>query len=81
MSLKSIFDQSKTVAKGFVRSIDPDHEVGGMRLGLNWYEVQISCPLDWDADLIRPYSDFSTIGDAIGTYVAWPRNLVSYLTS
>lgn len=68
------------MAKGFVRSIDPDQEVGGKRLGSNWYEVLVSCPFEWDEDLIRPFSEFSTVGDACGCCVAWPRNLVNYLT-
>ncbi|KAH6835913.1 hypothetical protein C2S53_019369 [Perilla frutescens var. hirtella] len=71
--LKSLFDSRKIVAKGYVRSIDPNQDVGGKRLGLNWCEVQISIPIEWDEDLIRPYSNLSTIG----TCVAWPRHLVT----
>ncbi|KAH6767318.1 hypothetical protein C2S52_018301 [Perilla frutescens var. hirtella] len=75
--LKSLFDYRKIVAKGYVRSVDPNQDVGGKRLGLNWCEVQISIPVEWDEDLIRPYSNLSTIGDAIGTCIAWPRHLVT----
>ncbi|KAH6780865.1 hypothetical protein C2S52_012102 [Perilla frutescens var. hirtella] len=75
--LKSLFDSRKIVAKGYVRSVDPNQDVGGKRLGLNWCEVQISIPVEWDEDLIRPYSNLSTIGDAIGTCIAWPRHLVT----
>lgn len=76
MLLRSLFESKKIVAKGSIRSIDPDQNVGGKRLGLNWCEVQISVPIEWDEDLIRPYSNLSTIGDAIGTCIAWPLNLV-----
>lgn len=76
MLLKSLFDHNKIVAKGCLESASPDQYVGGRRLGSNWCAVQISVPMEWDEDLIRPYSNFSTIGDAIGTSVAWPCHLV-----
>ncbi|XP_057803696.1 folate-biopterin transporter 1, chloroplastic-like [Salvia miltiorrhiza] len=75
--LKSLFNSRKAVAKGWVRSVDPNHDVGGKRLGLNWCEVQVSVPIEWEEDLIRPYSNLSTIGDAIGACIAWPRHLVT----
>lgn len=68
------------MAKGCLESINPDQHVGGRRLGSNWYGVQIAVPIEWDEDLIRPYSNFSTIGDAIGTCVAWPHHLVILLS-
>lgn len=74
--LKSLFDQNKIVAKGCLESTSPDQYVGGRRLGSNWCAVQISVPMEWDEDLIRPYSNYSTIGDAIGNCVSWPRHLV-----
>ncbi|XP_057769150.1 uncharacterized protein LOC130989214 [Salvia miltiorrhiza] len=74
--LKSLFNSRKVVAKGRIRSVDPNQEVGGKRLGLQWCEVQVSVPIEWDEELIRPYSNLSTIGDAIGTCVAWPHHLV-----
>ncbi|XP_057770621.1 uncharacterized protein LOC131001460 [Salvia miltiorrhiza] len=74
--LKSLFNSRKAVAKGRIRSVDPNQEVGGKRLGLQWCEVQVSVPIEWDEELIRPYSNLSTIGDAIGTCVAWPHHLV-----
>lgn len=76
MLLKSLFDHNKIVAKGCLESASPDQYVGGRRLGSNWCAVQISVPMEWDEDLIRPYLNFSTIGDAIGTSVAWPCHLV-----
>jgi TNP1/EN/SPM transposase len=75
--LKSLIDPTKNVAKGVIRSIHPNKEVGGKRLGPYWCEVQISAPIQWDSELIRPYSNLSTVGDAIGVSVAWPRHLVN----
>ncbi|KAH6822402.1 hypothetical protein C2S53_007729 [Perilla frutescens var. hirtella] len=74
--LKSLFDSSRIVAKGCIRNIDPNHDVGGKRLGVNCCEVLIYVPIEWDEDLIRPYSNLSTIGEAIGTCIAWPHHLV-----
>ncbi|XP_042064201.1 uncharacterized protein LOC121807934 isoform X1 [Salvia splendens] len=75
--LKSLFDPKKIVAKGCLETVDPDEYVGGRRLGSNWYGVQISVPIEWDEDLIRPFSNFSTIGEAVGNRVAWPHHLVT----
>ncbi|XP_042037024.1 uncharacterized protein LOC121783049 isoform X1 [Salvia splendens] len=75
--LKSLFDPKKIVAKGCLEPVDPDEYVGGRRLGSNWYGVQISVPIEWDEDLIRPFSNFSTIGEAVGNRVAWPHHLVT----
>ncbi|XP_057796601.1 uncharacterized protein LOC131012634 [Salvia miltiorrhiza] len=74
--LKSLFNSRKAVAKGRIRSVDPNQEVGGKRLGLQCCEVQVSVPIEWDEELIRPYSNLSTIGDAIETCIAWPHHLV-----
>ena len=79
MCLKSLFDPKKIVAKGCLETVDPDEYVGGRRLGSNWYGVQISVPIEWDEDLIRPFSNFSTIGEAVGNRVAWPHHLVMLL--
>ncbi|XP_047975998.1 uncharacterized protein LOC125218386 [Salvia hispanica] len=75
--LKSLFDPKKIVARGCLETVDPDEYVGGRRLGSNWYGVQISVPIEWDEDLIRPFSNFSTIGEAVGNRVAWPHHLVT----
>ncbi|KAI0519409.1 hypothetical protein KFK09_006856 [Dendrobium nobile] len=76
VAVKSILDSTKTVAIGYIQSMDPAHRVGNYPLGPNWCSVHINIPVNWEEHLIRPYSTLTTIGQAIGTYVAWPQALV-----
>ncbi|KAL0920042.1 hypothetical protein M5K25_009148 [Dendrobium thyrsiflorum] len=76
VAVKSVLDSTKTVAIGYVQSMDPAHRVGNYPLGPNWCLVHINIPVNWEEHLIRPYSTLTTIGQAIGTYVAWPQALV-----
>ncbi|PKU80709.1 uncharacterized protein LOC110097958 [Dendrobium catenatum] len=76
VAVKSVVDSTKTMAIGYIRSMDPTHMVGNYPLGQNWCSVHINIPVNWEEHLIRPYSTLTTIGHAIGTYVAWPQALV-----
>ncbi|XP_027096129.1 uncharacterized protein [Coffea arabica] len=76
VSLKSLFDPTKFVAKGYLRSLNPLDEVGGQALGPNWCEIQIQVAMSPREQLIRPYDLQQTIQDALGAPVAWPCHLV-----
>ncbi|XP_071933053.1 uncharacterized protein [Coffea arabica] len=76
VSLKSLFDPTKIVAKGYLQSLNPLDEVGGQALGPNWYEIQIQVAMSPREQLIRPYDLQQTIQDALGAPVAWPCHLV-----
>ncbi|KAL0925531.1 hypothetical protein M5K25_003876 [Dendrobium thyrsiflorum] len=76
VAIKSVIDSTKTVAIGYIQSMDPTHRVGNYPLGPNWCSVHINIPVTWEEHLIRPYSTLTTIGQAIGTYVAWPQAFV-----
>ncbi|XP_027166033.1 uncharacterized protein LOC113769151 [Coffea eugenioides] len=76
VSLKSLFDPTKIVAKGYLRSLNPLDEVGGQALGPNWCEIQIQVAMSPHEQLIRPYDLQQTIQDALGAPVAWPCHLV-----
>ncbi|XP_071932980.1 uncharacterized protein [Coffea arabica] len=76
VSLKSLFDPTKIVAKGYLRSLNPLDEVGGQVLGPNWCEIQIQVAMTPREQLIRPYGLQQTIQDALGAPVAWPCHLV-----
>ncbi|KAH6775457.1 hypothetical protein C2S52_013018 [Perilla frutescens var. hirtella] len=75
--LKSIFDPTKVVAKGYLHSTDPNAEVGKQALGENWYQVNVKVVCDSTEQLIRPYDHYQTLQDAYGAMVAWPCNLVT----
>ncbi|KAJ0865342.1 putative transposase, Tnp1/En/Spm [Helianthus annuus] len=43
--LKSILNSTETVARGRVRSLDPNDLVGGIEIGLEWCEVNVQVPI------------------------------------
>ncbi|CAI9115546.1 OLC1v1016470C1 [Oldenlandia corymbosa var. corymbosa] len=77
--IKSLTDPTKIVAKGVLRSLDPDTEVGRIPLGLDWCEVHINSVIHYGERLVRPYDWFLTFEDALGVSVAWPCNLVKVI--
>ncbi|XP_075481960.1 uncharacterized protein LOC142522439 isoform X3 [Primulina tabacum] len=77
VSIKSLFDSTKIVAKGVVRSMDPNTEVGRQTLGPNWCEIQVLVVLEREESLIRPYDLLQTVGDTLGGMIAWPYHLVT----
>ena len=76
VSLKSVVNPTEIIGKGCVNSMDPSVVVGGEELGPNWCKVQVQVPIKWDEYLMRHYTGLRTIGDAIGTPIAWPLSLV-----
>ncbi|KAE9444995.1 hypothetical protein C3L33_23107, partial [Rhododendron williamsianum] len=56
--------------------MDPSTEVGGVELRVNWCEIHVQIPIIWGEHLMRPYAFLKTVGDAIGTPIAWPISLV-----
>ncbi|GJV43953.1 putative transposase, Tnp1/En/Spm-like protein [Tanacetum coccineum] len=70
--IKSIFNASEIVAKGRIKSLDPNEIVGGEEIGPNWRVVNVQVPIKRGEHLVRRYGLFVTIDDAIGATVAWP---------
>lgn len=70
--LKSIINSMENVARGRIKSLDPDELVGGEEIGPNWCEVHVLVAIKRRERLIRPYGLFVTVEDAIGATVAWP---------
>ncbi|XP_073037274.1 uncharacterized protein [Primulina eburnea] len=77
VSIKSLFDSTKIVAKGVVRSMDPNTEVGRQTLGPNWCEIQVLVVLEREESLIRPYDLLQKVGDTLGGMIAWPCHLLT----
>ncbi|KAH7847069.1 hypothetical protein Vadar_021484 [Vaccinium darrowii] len=73
---KSVANPIEFVGKGRIASMNPSTQVGGEELGANWCEIHVQVPIQWDEHLIRPYGGLKTVGDAIGTPIAWPISLV-----
>ncbi|KAL8465792.1 hypothetical protein ACS0TY_035047 [Phlomoides rotata] len=77
VSLKSLFDPNKSVAKGCIYNINPCSEVGGHLLGENWCEVNLKVVLEPEEELIRPYGNLQKIEHVLGEMIVWPCNLVT----
>nr|XP_043623702.1 uncharacterized protein LOC122595414 [Erigeron canadensis] len=75
--LKSILNPTETVAKGWVKSLDPNDIVGGIEIGHGWCEVNVQVAIKKDEMLVRPYGLFSTIQDSLGATIAWPCPFIS----
>lgn len=81
--LKSSSSSSHVVAKGRVKSLNPNSVVGNKKVGRNWSEVVIEVVLKRNEMLLRKHSLLRTLEDAIGVAVVWPCSLiysVCYLT-
>ncbi|XP_042400887.1 uncharacterized protein LOC121990906 [Zingiber officinale] len=75
--IKSLFDSTKTVAKGVLLDMDdPNNIVGRQKLGPNWCEVQVLVVLEPEENLIRPYDLLQKFEDTLGGLIAWPYHLV-----
>ncbi|KAI3678092.1 hypothetical protein L6452_37373 [Arctium lappa] len=70
--LTSIINSMEIVARGRVRSLDPDELVGGEEIGPNWCQVHVLVAIKKQERLVRPYGLFITVEDAIGATIAWP---------
>ncbi|KAJ9557918.1 hypothetical protein OSB04_012532 [Centaurea solstitialis] len=70
--LKSIINSMEIVARGRIRSLDPDELVGGEEIGPNWCEVHVLVAIKRQERLVRPHGLFITVEDAIGATIAWP---------
>lgn len=65
------------VAKGWIKSLDPNELVGNEEIGPDWCEVNVQVAVKRDERLVRPYGLFITVQDAIGATVAWPCTFIS----
>ncbi|CAI9094765.1 OLC1v1030556C1 [Oldenlandia corymbosa var. corymbosa] len=78
VSLKSVSDPTKIVAKGSIESMDPSKDVGGHILGPNWCEVFVAVSIVHEEHLFRGYGKFQKIGDVTGEMIAWPCTFVCF---
>jgi hypothetical protein len=64
------------VAKATVQTSNPSAVVGGTRLGVQYSEVVVNHVFAREAILPRPYGEVTTIGQAVGKCISWPRDRV-----
>ncbi|ONM19533.1 hypothetical protein ZEAMMB73_Zm00001d004757 [Zea mays] len=70
--LKSWRCPTKTVALGTVLGRDPNHKVGGVKLGREFWMVRVRLVILPIEPLIRPYDNMEVIGDVGNNLIAWP---------
>ncbi|XP_076923149.1 uncharacterized protein LOC143585189 isoform X1 [Bidens hawaiensis] len=75
--IKSILNPIEHVARGWVKSLDPNEQVGCIEIGPKWCEVNVQVAIKIDEMLVRQYGLFSTIQDCIGASIAWPCPFIS----
>lgn len=74
--------KGKIVAKGYLVTTDRTHVVGGNMLGDEYYGVAIHAVTNFgDERMPRPLENCSSVKDAIGCVIAWPRFYVRPLLS
>ncbi|KAL6639399.1 hypothetical protein ACP70R_023129 [Stipagrostis hirtigluma subsp. patula] len=75
--LMSLRNKNKVLAKGNLVTTDRTGVVGGNMLGTEYYGVAVHAVSNLgDESLPRPYDKFSTVRDAIGYVIAWPKSHV-----
>lgn len=70
--------QKQVVAEGTVVSTDPDCLVHFKKLGPDGCKVWVDVAVDPEAFLWRPSSEMCTIGEAVGSTVAWHKDFVAF---
>ncbi|XP_010255391.1 PREDICTED: uncharacterized protein LOC104596073 isoform X2 [Nelumbo nucifera] len=73
---KSASKPEITVAQGTLLNKNSSTKVGGFELGAAFWEVHVEVPFVVEEPLMRPYGCYRTIGDAVGSSVAWLTSLV-----
>ncbi|KAL0445814.1 UNVERIFIED_CONTAM: hypothetical protein Slati_1709300 [Sesamum latifolium] len=72
VDLLSFKTPEEVVAQGRVICKNPNQEVGGFKLGPDFWEVYIEVAVKEQEFLIRPRGHFSTIKEVVGSTIAWP---------
>ncbi|KAG8367966.1 hypothetical protein BUALT_Bualt16G0127600 [Buddleja alternifolia] len=67
----------EVVAQGRVVSKDPIKDVGGFKLGPDFWEIYVEIAIKDEEFLIRPRGHFSTIKEVVGSTIAWPSSKVN----
>ena len=70
--------QRNVVAEATIASTDPTVLVHHVPLGADAWKVWIDSVVEPEAILYRPTSDIYTIGQAVGTTVAWHKEFISF---
>ncbi|WVZ85690.1 hypothetical protein U9M48_032585 [Paspalum notatum var. saurae] len=74
--IKSWRNSSKIVALGRVLARDPNAEVGGCKIGNEFWMLRVGLVVVPKETLIRPYNKFEFIGDVGRNPIAWPSSCV-----
>lgn len=65
-------DEEVVVGEGEVCSVDATYKIGRIPIGPNAAAVIVNFASDTDAYVWRPTTSINTIGEAVGTKIAWP---------
>ena len=76
----SIDIPKQKVAEGILVCVDPSGEVEGRILGPNFFKIYVDKVIRPDTYLPRPFWKKLTVGQIVGSSVAWPSMDVSCIS-
>ena len=79
VDLLSLDNPDMIVAHGRVCVTDSTMVIGGTKLGKKFIGIRVEDVMKEDEDLLRPYAQYETIGDAVGAIIAWLIKLVKLI--
>uniref|UniRef100_A0A2N9I0V6 DUF8039 domain-containing protein n=1 Tax=Fagus sylvatica TaxID=28930 RepID=A0A2N9I0V6_FAGSY len=74
-----LFEKEEVVAKGKIATTDPYSKVHHVPLGIDCWKVWVDEVKDLNVPLYRSTSEFSSLNEAVGSTVAWPKKFIKLL--
>lgn len=74
-----LFDKEEVAAKGKIATIDPYSKVHHVPLGIDCWKVWVDEVNDSSVPLYRSTSEFSSLTEAVGSTIAWPKKFIKLL--
>ncbi|XP_012850929.1 PREDICTED: uncharacterized protein LOC105970643 [Erythranthe guttata] len=69
----------EVVAEGHIASTDPQTKVHHIPIGKECWKVWVDLVVNEDLHLFRPTNEFSVLGDALGSTIAWPKSSIKMI--
>ncbi|KAK3164411.1 hypothetical protein QOZ80_1AG0017670 [Eleusine coracana subsp. coracana] len=67
----SKYPNKEDVAYASFVSSNPNAQVGGVAVGQQFWKVRVTYPMEENEELVRPWGNLKTLGDAKGKAIAW----------
>ena len=74
-----LFEKEEVVAKGKIATTDPYSKVHHVPLGIDCWKVWVDEVKDLNVPLYWSTSEFSSLNEAVGSTVVWPKKFIKLL--